>query len=724
MIKNKNNTPSPENGGAATKTTLQKQRLFIIIAAALLAAGLIFYFLIYPMIQQSVDLLSYLYDGEAIDEYGELCLVEPKERVDISKIEVKNQYGEYVLEETSTSAGKTYRLVGGGNAIIDEQSLAGVVVSAGKPLGIAADSKHYRANETATEEDLKSYGLDAASDPAYFRVTLRDGSSYRIFIGNALSAGNGYYALVDDATRRNKVTNEDGTVTEYYIVYVLEATTAKTMLAGSTSIISTTLGEYVGNGIYSLKNYRVERIIDGERALIISVKKNDSIESLSASAYELEYPSAYLINDADFNETVLASLASVNAEAIVAMGDMIYDPEVYELFFLDLDKERIEAGTDKNYAVLYYKCLDSDNKNEYENKLYFSEKKLLANGEEVYYIYAPEIDVIARVQASEYDFISWTAMKYTDARLFFAAIGSLDYFSLYSAEKKADLRFSLTGNAYTYHVEVTDADGKNAVLDKNGEPKVFDVKYKETASGRKFEGEFENFRDLFYVLITRSFEISEDTVYVGDDATSVYTVEAQVVQRDRGEQFNKYEGGNRVVENGSYAYVSYDGGYVIVENLKGKSANGYDLAYDVAYYDEATNKYFVKAEDSADGEMKPRNYKYDEDKMLPIFLDMSETTAEYTVTKYTYQFYNMYNETVNADGTVTKTVNQTYMMVLPTIEESIYRIEADGTRTLVETKTSENDGMASVIRRISVEKLFSDAAKVVAGSEIDREAVD
>lgn len=132
----------------------------------------------------------------------------------------------------------------------------------------------------------------------------------------------------------------------------------------------------------------------------------------------------------------------------------------------------------------------------------------------------------------------------------------------------------------------------------------------------------------------------------------------------------------------------------------------------------------MKAEDTADGEMKPRNYKYEDGKLVPVFLNISNTTSEYTVSKYGYEIYNMYNEVKNADGTVTKTLSQAYMMVVPTVTESVYRIEADGTRTLISSVTSENDGFASVIRKTSIEKLFSDTAKVLAGQSIDRTAID
>jgi hypothetical protein len=141
------------------------------------------------------------------------------------------------------------------------------------------------------------------------------------------------------------------------------------------------------------------------------------------------------------------------------------------------------------------------------------------------------------------------------------------------------------------------------------------------------------------------------------------------------------------------------------------------LTYNTAYYDEKSGRYFVKAIDSADGNEKPRSFEYTEDgKLVPKYLSVTNTTAEYTLVTYEYKFYDLYNEAGK--------LNQTYMLVVPTTTTSVWRIEADGSRTLVSSETSENDNMASYIRRASVEKLVSDTGKALAGIEIDEWAVD
>ena len=64
------------------------------------------------------------------------------------------------------------------------------------------------------------------------------------------------------------------------------------------------------------------------------------------------------------------------------------------------------------------------------------------------------------------------------------------------------------------------------------------------------------------------------------------------------------------------------------------------------------------------------------------------------------------------------------MLVVPTTTTTVWRIEADGTRTMVSTDVSDNCNMGSYIRKVSVEKLVSDTHKALNGIEIDEWAVE
>ncbi len=705
---------------AETKTTLQKQGIFICVIAAVIALFLIFYFAILPNIKKQVAKVTYTYEGEYYEEAsGVLYMVTPITRSAIKTIEVKNEHGIYVLNEKGSGSGKTFVLEDAAETVLDEYSLSGVVVSVGQPITAPADSKTYRASETATAEDLKKFGLDEASDPSWFRVTQTDGSSYRIFFGNKLPAGSGCYAYVEGEGRMRTVTNEDGTESKYYIVYVLDSTTYKTLLYGKTGLVSTTVGTYLGSGAYYTSKFELYRYEEGERKPVINIIENPNPSGSGTDQFNLVYPGGYKLDSEVLSNTVLPSLVAIEALEVMELGDDVYKKEIYEKYGLDLDRDRLAEGKDTNYTKFYVKALDSNSK-EAEITLYMSKLQLLSDGTSCYYAYSPAQHEIVKLSADTFKWFDWDFGKYVDLRMFFEYIGSLDYFSILSADKSTDVRFTLTGNPFNHHVDVTDSTGTTPIVKpETGENIVFDVQWKTDVTGTEFSGSFENFRALYYVLITRMLDGSEEPRIVADDAKPALNVVVQSIQRDRNSQFYLYDDdGNRVLDDSGKAQaVTYQGGYVMVKNLKGKTKDGFELTYDNAFYDEKTGKYFVKFTDSADGNEKPRSYKITDDKVMqPVYLNLTDTSAEYTLTTYDYKFYDLYDE----GGAL----NQTYMLVVPTTTTSVWRIEADDTKTLVSQEVSENDNLGFYIRKAAVDKLVSDAGKALEGIEIDEWGVN
>ena len=721
------NIPLANNGegGASapqTKTTLQKQAIFIGVAAGIVALFLIFYFAILPLIKSGVAKVDYVYPGEYYDG-STLYMVKPRYRADITKIEVNNKHGTYVLNAKGSGSGKTFLIEGASETKLDEYSLSAVVVAAGQPIAAPSDSKNYRANERATEADLARYGLDAASNPGWFRVTLTDGTSYKIVYGNKLPTSKNCYAYVEGEDRMNVVTNDDGTTSSYYIVYSLDALSYEALLYDKTALVNPLIGtSYLGNGVYYTTNFEVHRYDDkeGKRTPVINITQADYAIS-GVTQYDIVYPGGYNLDDAVFTQQVLPTMSNFVADAVVAIGDDVYKEEVYTKYHLDLDRERLENGTDKNHTKFYIKALDSNSK-DCEITIYVSAKQLLSDGTSCYYVYLPEQHEIVKISAETFAWLDWDFGPYVDLRMFFEYIGSLDYYTVLADSKGLDVRFTLTGNPFNHHVAVTDSTGKTVLVDENGDEIVFDVEWEAGVVKPNFKGDFENFRSLYYVLITRMLDGSEEPVKIEEDDECVYTVIVQSVQRDRNEQFYRYlsDGSYDRDENGKSQVVTYEGGYMHVRNLIGYNKDGYKLTYENAFFDEATGKFFVKVKDTADGNEKPRSYEYTEDKkMVPKFLPLTNTTAEYTTVTYEYKFYNLYTEVTGDDGTVTEQISQTYMLVVPTTTTTVWRIEADGSRTMVSQEVSESNDMGFHIRTAVVEKLLSDTDKALKGIKID-----
>jgi len=439
----------------------------------------------------------------------------------------------------------------------------------------------------------------------------------------------------------------------------------------------------------------------------------------------MAYPGGYNVDSDVLSEKILPTLVEFSADQVVAIGNEIYRDEVYEKYGLDLDKERLEAGTDSNHTKFYFKALDSSGKDA-EINIYISDLFVLEDGTTCYFAYLPEQQEIVRLSSEKFEWFSWSFGEYVDLRMFVGYIGSLDYFSVLMADKSTDVRFKLTGNPYNHHVDVTTADGTALLKDKDGKPIVFDVEYETGVVKPTFTGQFENFRSLYYVLITRMLDGTEAPVKVADDAESKLTVVVQTIQRDRNQQYYRYEDGELYTDaSGNRVAVTYEGGYVTVNNLTYTNSFGTKITYDVAFYDEATNRYFVKTKDSNDGEEKPKDFIYTDDKKLvPVFLNASDATAECTTVTTEYKFYDLHSKFTNADGSVTEYINQTYMLVVPTTTTTVWRINADGTRTKVSEEVSENGNMGSYIRKVSVEKLVSDTHKALTGVKIDEWGVE
>ena len=70
-----------------------------------------------------------------------------------------------------------------------------------------------------------------------------------------------------------------------------------------------------------------------------------------------------------------------------------------------------------------------------------------------------------------------------------------------------------------------------------------------------------------------------------------------------------------------------------------------------------------------------------------------------------------------------KQINETFKLSVPSSRSVTYRIETDGSRTVV-SETAEEASTGVLIRTQILEKLFSDSQKLLSGIEINRDAVN
>ncbi len=705
------------------KTSLQKTARIAIVFAAVAVVGVIVYFaIVSPLIHSDENYVPELFDGEMY-QYGSIYILSPRDRSEITSVEVKNDMEHYKLNAYTTEGGSvSFQIEGNEDIPVSAEKLSYFLADV-RNLITNSPAGQERVTVTATEEDLARYGLDQASDPAWFEVTLTDGTSYRINVGNSLVTTTGYYVTLEG--RKNVV---DGV--EYNIVYALQSSLADTVLASSATVVNTEITPYLSN-IYQTTFFGIEKYTGDERKPVVMVGLvADQGISASSQVYEMRYPASYVINEDDYGAYVLTNLTYITASEIVAYGEKIYTPEVYEKFGLDLDPERLDNATDKNYAMVYYSTADPESEDFANNiiTLYFSEKQTDLDGAEFYYIYCPIRDVIGKVAAETFEFVEWSLAKYTNPYLFFEYFTSCEYFEIVSDREGLDHRFTLTGKERTRVANVTTSGGELVYAkDSTGGliPLVYQTKYKQTATGVEYYGDFEILRDLYYVLITRTLALYADvdeTITQKAD-TPVATISIQTSPKDhpisyyqfdkngtRGEQLRD-EGGNILCHEVLVPTTLSDG---TVTNI----------SYDKAFYDVDAKRFFLKAYDSNDANDKPAGYEATDIGTVKVTTYLPNTAyGEYRETVYSYEIYDLYDHYTDYDGKEVSQMNSTYKYIVPSTTVNTYRLTSGGERELLDTET-ERAEVGVYIRTASIEKLFSDTHKLLNGEVIDTMGVN
>lgn len=711
------------------KTSLQKTARISIIFSGIAIIGVIVYFaVIAPLLVAEEARVPDLYEGE-IYQYNSIYMLRQYERAEIASVEIKNSFEQYKLN-AYTKEGSTdvlFHVEGKEEYSVTAEQISSILADV-RILVTNSPTGQDRVNERATEEDLKNYGLDAASDPSWFEVTLTDGTSYRVIIGKSLVTTSGYYAMLDG--RKNVVTDENGVTTEYDIVYSLQSALSKTVLQPSTILLSTELTPYYST--YSASDFILIRNNQaGERDLVVRIGLAETQGVSAASAvYEMTYPGAYVINEDTFGNTVLGSIAYILADSVVAYGEEIHTPEVYEKYGLDLDPERLEKVTDTNYAVLVFNCMDpaTENYDAYTHSLYFSKSFTDLDGYDYYYVYSPYHEIIGKVLAENFEFIEWTVAHYTSPYMYYEYFTSAEYIDLVSERDQIDHRFIISGKEKFRHVDVTKSGDDGAIIYKEGTqtPLTYDVDIVTDKYGYSdYYGDFEIFRDLYYVLITRTLalyaDVDSSTTSRGEEP--VRTISVKTATKDHPITYYRYDENGNKVES-----LRDQGGNIICNNVTVKTTLStgevVDLTYDIAYFDEDTKKFFLKTHDVNDGYDKPSAYANDGKGNVKATTFLPDTASgTYKETIYSYDIYDLYDTYTNADGKKVSQLNPTYMYIIPTVTVNTYRISTGGEKVLLETdETTAEVGV--YIRTATIDKLFSDTNKLLDGIEIDTLALN
>lgn len=391
---------------------VKKQKLAIIILAATFAVLTLIYFLVIsPLVdkraQTDDEEPPTLLDGEALDTDNSTILIFPYAKSDeISNIEVHNQYTSFKCYRNSKD--NEFYLEGYEQAPFSADTLSSLVVAAGYT------STLQRVTEECT--NWENYGLDDESSPAWYSVTLLNGTTHKLYIGNLIPSGGGYYCKYDG---RNAL-------------YVIPSSISSSLLVPVENLVTPYLGYVLDSSSYSCTDQTVI-LKNGESFVYITYDKDKANSSETVkSVYNMIYPAKYTVNDTNFSE-VLLSFCQLKGYATIKVGTVdkpLHEDEelMAQYGFEDMSRPPYE---------LYYSYNDID-----------SIVLFAPSGVDGYYFaYSYLFNLIALIETDTVPYLEWDIKNYISTQIFQESINDVSKIEISGKinEKEINETFTLVG---------------------------------------------------------------------------------------------------------------------------------------------------------------------------------------------------------------------------------------------------------------------------------------
>ena len=163
----------------------KQKKLIIILAVCAVFLTCMYFFVVSPLIAKWTaveEVLPELLPGEVLGTNNRILMFEHVEKAGMQEIEVHNSYGSYTFYR---GADDNFYIRDLNNTPYSLAALSSLVVSSGYTLSLT------RVTTDCT--DWAQYGLDAASEPAWYQITTLDGTKHKVNIGSMIPTGGGYY---------------------------------------------------------------------------------------------------------------------------------------------------------------------------------------------------------------------------------------------------------------------------------------------------------------------------------------------------------------------------------------------------------------------------------------------------------------------------------------------------------------------------------------------------
>ena len=425
--------------------TKKQIRLAIVCGIIFLVLLLSYFIIIRPLLNETTSSTKdplQLDPGEVEGANDRVMLFPQVERASIQSIEVKNSHGSYKFVRKDSA----FVIEGSESTDYSAELFSTLVTDCGYTL-----SKVKVANDNP--EKLSVYGLDEASDPAYYILTTVEGAQHKVWVGTVIPSNGGYYVRYEG---RNTV-------------YVLDTTLETTVLAPIESFVTplvvmpTSLTTYfliddfaIYNGCFIPKtddensdetstdsntdsDKKEEEIPEAELVVRFHALSDEEKAKLDVNAtFSMDYPGEGLYNASGFIDGVAQQFILYQGSQTVKLNPTDEDLEKYGCF-KDAEKSLFVVNNQQ------YKTSDGKTENiPIPNLAYFSQiQKDEETGEEFRYVYSVLFKVVVKMPTYECRFLEYDINTWVSASLFNININKVSHITVESDD--TNITFTLLG---------------------------------------------------------------------------------------------------------------------------------------------------------------------------------------------------------------------------------------------------------------------------------------
>ena len=356
------------------------------------------------------------------------------ERKRMARVEVHNQYGTYAFVGVHKNGTDSYYIEGHKDVQYDQEQFASFVVSTGYVLAmskieqpIADANGEYSEYGLVAETRVDAKGNEYQYEPAWYCITDVDGEKYTVIVGDAIVSGAGYYV---------QYINEDYPDTPF--IYIVSSDIAKTVLQPIETLVSPmivypmTLTTYFNVEMFTVAHTDSEEIVSF--SFIPIEERMNTMNSSNPYVFLTEEMKGLRSHSSNV-DTCLQSFINLEYVGVTALK-----PD---------DEALVTYGVANPAHLVYFKFLvTEDGKTErIEQSLFIS--KMTERG--THYVYSALFDMIVEIERRYLPFLEYDSADWVDASAVNFNIASTEQITLAKGNNTQSFELDNTDSAqYEY----------------------------------------------------------------------------------------------------------------------------------------------------------------------------------------------------------------------------------------------------------------------------------